>query len=127
MVAGEEPLPELRPGALTNWLDTKDELKHDAHALGLATPLFYLTPASGFTASQYLLGRDIGATAIVGSVRIGPHSRGAARSFRRGDIIVLTLGAAAQRDAQALEQLLARLARQRLAPVSFSELYASRR
>ena len=125
MVAGDEPLPELRPGALTNWLDTKDELKHDAHALGLATPLFYLTPASGFTASQYLLGRNIGATPIVGSARIGPPSRGAARTFRRGDIIVLTLGTAAQRDAQALEQLLARLAGQRLVPVSFGEVYAS--
>ncbi len=126
MVAGEEPLPELRPGALTNWLDTKDELKHDAHALGLATPLFYLTPASGFTASQHLLGRNIGATAIVGSVRIGPHSRGAARTFRRGDIIVLTLASTPQSEAKLLEQLLARLARQRLAPVSFGEVYASR-
>ena len=125
-VAGDEPLPELGPGALTNWLDTKDELKRSAHALDLATPRFYLAPATGFTASQYLLGRDIGATPIVGSARIGRRSRHAASSFRRGEIIVLTLGSTPQSDAKALEQLLARLARQRLAPVSFSQLYASR-
>jgi len=125
--AGDQPLPELRAGELTRWLDTKDELKHEAHALGLPNRSFYLAPASGFTASQYLLGRDIGARAIVGSVRIGPDSPGAARTFHRGDSIVLTLGSEPQTATKALEQLLAGLARQGLATVSFGELVASRR
>ncbi len=126
-VAGDQPLPELRPGELTRWLDTKDELKHEAHALGLPNRSFYLAPASGFTASQYLLGRDIGAGAIVGSVRIDPDRPGAARTFHQGDIIVLTLGSEPQTATKALDQLLAGLARQGLAPVTFGELVASRR
>ena len=126
-VAGDEPLPELRPGGLTRWLDTKDELKHEAHALGLPNRSFYLAPASGFTASQYLLGRGIGAGAIVGSVRIGPDRPGAGRTFHRGEIIVLTLGSESQTATTALDQLLAGLARQGLAAVTFGELVASRR
>ncbi len=126
-VAGDEPLPELRPGGLTRWLDTKDELKHEAHALGLPNRSFYLAPASGFTASQYLLGRGIGAGAIVGSVRIGPDRPGAGRTFHRGEIIVLTLGSESQTATKALDQLLAGLARQGLAAVTFGELVASRR
>lgn len=126
-VAGDEPLPELRRGGLTHWLDTKAELKRDAHALGLPNRRFYLAPAPGFTASQHLLGRDIGAAPILGSVRIGSDSRGSARTFQRGDIIVLTLGSQPQSAAEALDQLLAGLARQGLTPVSFGELVASRR
>jgi UDP-N-acetylglucosamine:LPS N-acetylglucosamine transferase len=126
-VAGDQPLPELRPAELTRWLDTKDELKHQAHALGLPNRSFYLAPASGFTAGQHLLGRDIGAAPIVGSVRIGPDGPGAARTFHRGDIIVLTLGSEPQTATKALDQLLAGLARQGLAAVSFGELVASSR
>jgi len=125
-VAGDQPLPELRRGKLTHWLDTKDELKRAAHALGLPNRRFYVAPPSGLTASQYLLGREIGAVPILGSVRIGPNSLGAARTFYRGDIVVLTLGSQPQRAAKALEQLLAGLARQGLRPVSFGELVASR-
>ncbi len=126
-VAGDEPLVELPPGKLTHWLDTKDELKRDAHALGLRTPSFYLAPASGLTAGQYLLARDIGATPVVGSVRLGLGRLGAARTFHPGDIIVLTLASEPQAGARALDQVLAALARQGLAPVSFGELVASRR
>lgn len=125
--AGDEPLPELRPGGLTYWLDTKDELKHDAQSLGLSTRRFYLAPASGFTASQSLLGRDIGAVPIVGSARVGINSSGAPSTLRRGEIVVLTLGSEPETAAKALDQVLARLARLRLAPVSFGELLASRR
>jgi hypothetical protein len=124
--AGDEPLPELSRGKLTRWLDTKDELKRDAHALGLPNRHFYLAPPSGLTTSQYLLARDIGAAPIRGSARIGPDSRGA-RAFSRGDIIVLTLGSQPGSAAKALDQLLAGLARQGLTPVSFGELVASRR
>jgi processive 1,2-diacylglycerol beta-glucosyltransferase len=126
-VAGDQPLPELRPGELTRWLDTKDELKHEAQALGLPNRSFYLAPASGFTASQYLLGRDVGAAPIVGSVRIDPDRYGAARTFHGGDIIVLTLGSEPQTATKALDQLLADLARQGLAAVTFGELVASKR
>jgi hypothetical protein len=125
--AGDEPLPEARRGGLTHWLDTKDELTRDAHALGLRNLRFYLAPASGFTAGQQLLGRDIGATPILGSVRIGPESRGSPRAFRRGDIIVLTLGWQPRSAAEGLGRLLGGLAHQGLTPVSFGELVASRR
>ena len=125
--AGDQPLPELRAGELTRWLDTKDELKQEAHALGLPNRSFYLAPASGLTASQYLLARDIGAAPIVGSVRIDPDRPGAARTFHQGDIIVLTLGSEPQTATKALDQLLADLARQGLAAVTFGELVASRR
>jgi processive 1,2-diacylglycerol beta-glucosyltransferase len=124
-VAGDQPLPELRPGKLTRWLDTKDQLKRDAHALGLPNRNFYLAPRSGLTASQYLLAREIGAAPILGSVRIGPDTRGA-RTFSRGDIIVLTLGSRPRSAAKALNHLLAGLARQGLTPVSFGELDASK-
>jgi UDP-N-acetylglucosamine:LPS N-acetylglucosamine transferase len=126
-VAGDRPLPELRPGRLTYWLDTKDELKRDAHALGLPNHRFYLAPPSGLAAGQYLLGRDIGAAPILGSVRIDPDTQGAVRTFQRGDIIVLTLGQRPEGDAKALERLLSGLARQGLTAVSFGELVASRR
>ena len=125
--AGDEPLPELRPGELTYWLDTKDELKRDAHTLGLSTDRFYLAPASGLSTSQYLLARDIGAQPIVGSLRIGPHSPDAPHRFHRGDLIVLTLGSQPRGAAQALGRLLAGLAREGLRSVSFEELLASKR
>jgi processive 1,2-diacylglycerol beta-glucosyltransferase len=127
MVAGDRPLPELRPHKLTRWLDTKDQLKRDAHALGLPNRRFYLAPPSGLTAGQYLLGRDIGATPILGSVRIDPDRHGTMRTFRRGDIIVLTLGQQPASAAKALDQLLSGLARQGLTAVSFGELVASGR
>jgi hypothetical protein len=126
-VAGDEPLPELRPAELTRWLDTKDELKRDAHALGLADRRFFLAPPSGFTAGQYLLARDIGAAPIVGAVRIDPETEGVARTLKRGEIIVLTIRSQPRSDANALEELLAGLARQRLTAVSFSRLGASQK
>ncbi len=125
--AGDEPLPELRPGALTYWLDTKDELKREARALGRSTYHFYLAPASGLSTSQYLLARDIGAEPIVGAVRIGPYSPDVAHTFHRGEVIVLTLGSQPRGAAQALGRLLAGLARERLTSVSFDELLASKR
>jgi len=126
-VASDQPLPELGRGGLTNWLDTKDELKRDARALGLPNRRFYLAPASGFTAGQYLLGRDIGAAPILGSAPIGPDGRGEVRTFRRGDIIVLTLDSDRQDAPEALGRLFSALARQGLSPVSLGELVASRR
>lgn len=108
--AGDEPLPELSRGKLTRWLDTKDELKRAAQALGLPNRHFYLAPPPGLTTSQYLLARDIGAAPIGRSAHIGPDSRGA-RAFSRGDIIVLTLGSQPRSGAKALDQLLAGLAR----------------
>jgi processive 1,2-diacylglycerol beta-glucosyltransferase len=126
-VAGDQPLPELGRGALTYWLDTEEELKRDARALGLPNHNFYLAPASGFTAGQHLLGRVIGAAPIVGSARIGPDGRGSARPFQRGDIVVLTLGSQPRSATKALDQLLAGVARQGLTAVSFGKLVASRR
>jgi len=125
-VAGDRPLPELRPGKLTRWLDTKDQLKRDAHALGLPNHSFYLTPPSGLTAGQYLLARDIGAAPIVGSVRIDPDTHGTVPTFQPGAIIVLTLGQQ-KSAAKALDHLLGGLARQGLTAVSFDQLVASRR
>ncbi len=125
-VAGDEPLPELGPAKLTRWLDTKDELKRDTNALGLADRRFYLAPPSGFTASQYLLARDIGAAPIVGSVRIDRDTEGVAPTLTRGEIVVLTIGSQPRSAANALDELLASLARQRLRAVSFSRLAASR-
>jgi hypothetical protein len=104
-VAGEQSLPELSRGKLTRWLDTKDELKRDAHALGLPDHSFYLAPLSGLTTAQYLLARDIGAAPIRGSARLGPDTRGA-RTFSRGDIIVMTLGSQPGGAAKALDHCL---------------------
>jgi processive 1,2-diacylglycerol beta-glucosyltransferase len=132
--AGDQPLVELRPAKLTRWLDTKDELKRDAHALGLSNRRFYLAPPSGFTAGQDLLARDVGAAPVVGSVRIGPDTHGLAgtdthglaRTTKRGEIIVLSVGPRPRSAAIVLDEVLARLARQRLVAVSFSRLAASR-
>jgi len=127
-VAGGRPLPELRQAKLTRWLDTKDQLKRGADALGLPNRRFYLAPPSGLTAGQYLLSRDIGAAPILGSVRIDhPDTHRTVRAFRRGDIIVLTLGQQPASAAKALDQLLSGLARQGLTAVSFGELVASER
>lgn len=125
--AGDRPLPELRPAKLTRWLDTKDQLKRDARALGLPNHRFYLAPPSGLTADQYLLARDIGAAPILGSARIGPDMSGSVRTFRRGDIVVLTLEQHPESAVKTLDRLLRGLARQDLTAVSFDELVASRR
>lgn len=125
VVAGDQPLPELGRGELTHWLDTKDELRRDARALGIRNQRFYLAPASGYTVGQHLLGRDIGAEPIRGSVHIGPDSRGSTHTFERGDIIVLTIGSQTERAGETLDELLAHLARQGLTPVSFAELVAT--
>jgi UDP-N-acetylglucosamine:LPS N-acetylglucosamine transferase len=127
MGAGDEPLPELPTAKLTRWLDTKDELKRDAQALGLPDRRFYLAPPSGFTTGQYLLARDIGAEPIVGSVRIDPDNEGVRRRLKRGEIVVLTLTSQSRNAANALDELLAGLARQRLTAVSIRRLAALRR
>jgi processive 1,2-diacylglycerol beta-glucosyltransferase len=126
-VAGDEPMPELRPAKWTRWLDTKDELKRDAHALRLSNRRFYLAPPAGFTAGQDLLARDIGAAPIVGSARIGADGAGIGRTLTRGEIIVLTVGSEPGSAANLLNELLASLARQRLTAVSFGRLESSRR
>ena len=76
----------LLAGASVPWVGVERGM-----ALGVSPLRFYLAPATGFTASQYLLGRDIGSAPIAGSVRLDPSSRGAWRAFHQGDIIVLTL------------------------------------
>jgi processive 1,2-diacylglycerol beta-glucosyltransferase len=117
--ARDQPLPELRHGGLVHWLHTRGELTQAANAFGLSKR-FYL--GSWLTTSQYLLGRDVGAVAIVGSVHIGPGSRVSPSTFHRGDVIVLTLGPGAREAGQTLERLLDGLARRRLTPVSFGRL-----
>jgi hypothetical protein len=56
-----------------------------------------------------------------------PGRPGAARTFHLCDIIVLTLGSEPQTATKALDQLLASLARQGLAAVSFGDLVSSSR
>jgi hypothetical protein len=56
-----------------------------------------------------------------------PDRPGAARTFHLCDIIVLTLGSEPQTGTKALDQLLASLARQGLAAVSFGDLVSSSR
>ena len=126
-VARDEPLPELRPAELTRWLDTKDELKRDTQALGLADRRFYLAPRSGFTAGQDLLAPDVGAAPIVGSLRIDPDTQPVAPTLTRGEIIVLTVGSQPSSAANLLDELLDGVARQGLTAVSFGRLLASRR
>ncbi len=120
--AGSEPLPELAPGKLTGWLRTRAELEHESRRLHVGREGFYLAPASGFTAAQHLLGRDLGARPIVGAARVGPHVARRQTRFRRGDVIVVSVGsdrAAARRE---LSTLLERLTVQGLHAVPVRDL-----
>lgn len=119
--SGDEALPEVASGALTNWLDTREGLAQEAGALGLAGRFYYLAPPSGFTLGQYLLGRTVGALPVWGSIRLAPGAS-ATRPPRRGDVVVVTLTSTSPSALRSLDDLLAFLRQRGLRAVPLSEL-----
>jgi UDP-N-acetylglucosamine:LPS N-acetylglucosamine transferase len=119
--AGDEALPEVASGALTDWLDTREGLAREAGALGLSQRFYYLAPSSGFTLGQYLLARTLGALPVSGSLRLAPGA-GAPRALHRGDVVVETLKSISPSALGPLDDLLASLRRRGLRAVPLSEL-----
>lgn len=119
--AGNEAMPEVASGALTDWLDTREGLEREAGALGLSRRFYYLAPPSGFTLGQYVLGRTVGALPVSGSLRLAPGGS-APRPLHRGDVLVVTLTSTSPSALRTLGDLLASLRQRGLRAVPLRQL-----
>jgi hypothetical protein len=119
--SGDEALPEVASGSLTEWLDTRERLEREATALGLSRRFYYLAPSSGLTLGQYVLGRTVGALPVSGSLRLAPGGS-APRALHRGDVVVVTLTSTSPSALRTLDDLLASLRQQGLRAVPLSKL-----
>ena len=118
------PLPTLRSGELTGWVETKEQLERDG-SRRLGRHFFYLAPDAGLTIGQYLLARDIGGRPVAAAIRIDRHARRI--SARAGQIVVLTLPADPKAATALIRSTLQTLRASGLQPVSVPELAASSR
>jgi hypothetical protein len=83
--AGDEALPQLRPGGPTRWLATKRQLHSIATRLGMRRPFEYVPTKP--TIGQYVLARSAGGKPVTGALRIDGVDD--VLPVRRGQIVEL--------------------------------------
>jgi nucleoside-diphosphate-sugar epimerase/UDP-N-acetylglucosamine:LPS N-acetylglucosamine transferase len=87
---GDDALPTLKGGAPVRWLETKDQLKHAASALGLPSHGMYAMPRDGFTLGQYALAHMAGGSPVTGAVKLSAGHQ--PRQLASGQVVRLSLG-----------------------------------
>ena len=105
--AGDEALPELRPGGPTRWLTTKGQLHRITGGLGMSRHFAYVPEKP--TIGQYMLARSAGGRPVTGALRIDGSDDVSA--LRQGEIVELAVPAGG--DFTAVARALARQLRAR--------------
>ena len=123
--SGDDVGPELTRGKTMHWLKTRRILKQDRHALGLPKHFYFLTPTKGFNLGEYLYGRTLGAKPVDGAVRMTLPSARTSRTLRRGQVVVVTLDPRSSGAMGSFDELLTKLSRNGLSPVSVDDLAGS--
>jgi hypothetical protein len=119
--AGDDALPELRPGGPVRWLGTKGQLHRLTRTLG-APQHFAYVPVKP-TIGQYMLARSAGGRPVTGAVLA--DDRGDLSPLRAGEIVELQVGRMADLDAMS-KALAGQLRARRLSSVPVAELFDTR-
>jgi hypothetical protein len=117
----DELLPALRPSGAVGALHAGARLQRLAHALELRGPFHYLQPARGYTLADYLAGRAVGGSPVVGTTWNSAHPA----PLQTGSIIVVDLYGVSW--PRSLAMLMRILSERELRPVPLDELLASAR
>jgi hypothetical protein len=112
-------LPALERGGAIAAFHAGSRLRRLAHALDLRGRFYYLAPTSGYTLTDYLAGRAVGGSPVVGTSWDGAHPA----ALRAGSIIVVNLYGASR--LRSLARLISALSARGLRPVPLDVLLAS--
>ena len=89
--SGNEVLLSLQSGSLTSWVHTRRSLSKAAASLGTSLPAVYLPPGDGFSLSEYLLARRLGAVPLTGATRLESSDPDSRPALEGGSLLVVDL------------------------------------
>jgi processive 1,2-diacylglycerol beta-glucosyltransferase len=89
--SGNEVLVTLQPASLIGGMHTRRSLARGAASLGVGRPAVYLPPGDGFSLSEYLLARRMGALPVRGATRLESSNPGLRLSAKAGSLLVIDL------------------------------------
>jgi hypothetical protein len=120
-LAGDDALPELRPGGPVRWLGTKGQLHRLTRTIGAPAHFAYV-PVSP-TIGQYVLARSAGGRPVTGALHA--DSSNDLGPLRAGEIVELEVGRPADLDTIA-SALASQLRARRLQSVPVGQLLDGR-
>jgi hypothetical protein len=85
---GDQALPRLGHGGLVRWLETRDQLHHLLHSMGVGRHFLYAS--SGPSVGQWLVAHGAGGKLIAGAVRVDDNGDSLG-NLHAGEVIELTV------------------------------------